>query len=109
MGHKLAERSKVPRVLNKRIDTIPPDAVYGGRPGPFGNWYRIGQPFHGHPMTREECVEEHRKDFLNNPALIAKVKKHKDKDWWCWCAPDLCHCNIYLRVANEKEGDGSQP
>ena len=91
----------MPKVLNKRNDKIPPEAVYGGRPGPFGNWYKIGQPFKGHPMTRDEAVEEHRKDFLNRPILIAEVKKHKGKDWVCWCAPLPCHCDVYLEVANQ--------
>ena len=31
----------MPKVLNKRTDTIPPDAVYVGRPSKWGNPFRI--------------------------------------------------------------------
>ncbi len=35
--------SDQPRVLNKRTDTIPPSAVYVGRPSKWGNPYIIGK------------------------------------------------------------------
>ena len=34
---------RVPRVLNKRTDRIPANAIYCGRPSPFGNPFAIGR------------------------------------------------------------------
>jgi hypothetical protein len=85
----------MPRVYNKRHGDAPIDAVYGGRPGPFGNPFKIGT--HG---NREQVIELHRIWLLCNPQLIELVKKQRGKNWVCWCYPLACHCDIYLEVAN---------
>lgn len=71
--------------------------VYIGRPGPFGNPFEIGK--HG---TREEVVEKYAEWVLTQPELLAIIQTElKGKVLGCWCAPELCHGDILLEIANE--------
>lgn len=89
----------MPKVLNRRFDTIPPDAIYVGRPSPFGN------PF---PMPREsfrDQVCDAYESIMSDPdnTLIPRIKAElKGKDLVCWCAPKRCHADTLLRIANEE-------
>ena len=87
------------KVLNKRrLNGVPPNTVYGGRPGPFGNRFLIGPD-----GTRDEVIALHKDWLLNTDegkALQIEVRKHRGKDWICWCAPAPCHCDIYVEIAN---------
>ena len=78
------------KVLNKRTDKIPPDAVYVGRPSKWGNPFKIGRD-----GTREKVVEKYR-FFLGN----IDVSELKGKDLVCWCSPLPCHADILLVLAN---------
>lgn len=71
--------------------------VYIGRPGPWGN------PFHiGADGTREEVVEKYAAWLIDQPELVAKVKRElKGKVLACWCSPKLCHGDILAEIANE--------
>ena len=91
------------KVLNARIvGKCPPNSVYGGRPGPFGNQFIIGPD-----GTRAEVIEKHRLYLESDPVLQAKIKEQRGKDWVCWCAPAPCHCDNYLKMANEEASDGN--
>ena len=92
--------NRLPRVLNKIVVGTPLNSVYGGRPAwPVG----LGNPYViGIDGTRKDVIAKHKEDFLSNSKWIREVKKHKGKDWVCWCAPKPCHCDIYLEVANEE-------
>lgn len=86
-----------PRVLHKYKDSIPPTAVYIGRPSKWGNPYVIGK--HG---DRRQVVELYTKYLLSNPYLIEQAKKElAGKDLVCYCAPELCHGHILMLVSNE--------
>ena len=90
----------MPQVLNARIvGKYPPNSVYGGRPGPFGNQFVIGPD-----GTRAEVIEKFRLYLASNPVLRAMVKKQRGKDWVCWCAPAPCHCTVMLECANPDLG-----
>lgn len=96
----------MPKVLNKRTDVIPPDAVYAGRPGIHGNRYRIGQMLDGRRLTREDCVRLHKQDILSHmekhpEELLEFQKKYCGKDWVCWCAPLPCHADVLFELANK--------
>jgi len=90
----------MPRVLNKRTDTIPPDAVYVGRPSKWGNPYIIGRD-----GTRKEVVEKYKLhlDNLIDAGFILTFDELRDKDLVCWCSPLPCHADILLEMANRKE------
>ncbi len=87
----------MPKVLNKRTDKIPPDAVYVGRPSKYGN------PFHiGRDGNRSEVIAKYRMRVLN---ILQFTDSHwlddlRGHDLVCWCAPLPCHANVLLELAN---------
>lgn len=82
------------QVLNKRTST---DGVYIGRPSKFGNPFVIGQ--HG---SRDEVIARYEAWLRTQPALIAAAKRElRGKSLVCWCAPQACHGDVLLRIANE--------
>lgn len=79
------------------IRNAPKDAVYCGRPGPWGNPYVMGP--HG---TRAEVIAKYRIWLFDQPLLVGRVKKElRGKHLSCWCAPLPCHAEILLELANE--------
>lgn len=90
----------MPRVLNKRSDQIPPDAVYVGRPSKYGNPWRAGRD-----GTREEVVARYKQWLMSYPARVREIQfELQGKDLACWCTPLLCHAEVLLRVANSPIG-----
>lgn len=90
----------MPRVLNKKHDLIPlGESVYIGRPSVWGNPYRIGPD-----GDRDEVIEKFTLYLYENPALVEKVKEElRGKDLVCYCAPEPCHGDVLLRLANIEE------
>ncbi len=84
----------MPKVLNKRTDDIPSDAIYVGRPSKWGNPFRIGR--HG---TREEVIEKYRLLAIKGQNFV----ELQGKDLVCWCAPKACHADVLLELANEPD------
>jgi hypothetical protein len=85
----------MPRVLNKKLSGLPAGAVYIGRPGKWGNPFVIGRD-----GTRGEVVTKYRAYLLANRALMAALPELTGKDLVCWCAPDACHGDVLLELAN---------
>lgn len=94
----------MPRVWNKRnrLEVRPLDAVYVGRPSPWGNPYKAGKD-----GTREQVVAKFE--------VYALERLNKEPDWLkplvgkdliCWCAPQVCHADVLLRLANNGDGTG---
>jgi hypothetical protein len=78
--------------------------VYIGRPGPFGNPFRIGPD-----GDREQVIAKYRTWFYNklkDEAFRGSVEALKGKRLLCWCKPDACHGDViveYLEgIKNEK-------
>lgn len=96
----------MPRVWNKRDPLTPPDAVYVGRPTMFGNPFthlasRV--PATLRVDTREEAIARYEVWLAHHPELIAAAKRDlRGKDLVCWCAPQACHADTLLRIANEE-------
>lgn len=87
----------MPKVLNKRTDIIPPDAVYVGRPSAAGNPFRIGID-----GAREEVIEKYRPWIEEQVRKgLVDLSKLRGKDLVCWCAPLSCHADILLEIANK--------
>jgi len=87
----------MPRVLNKRRDTIPPEAVYVGRPSKWGNPFTVGKD-----GTRTQVIEKYRSMLLGNRQLIEALPELRGRDLVCWCAPAPCHADILLELANRE-------
>lgn len=85
------------KILNKKTDNIPVDAVYIGRGSKWGNPFRIGT--HG---NRRQVIEKYRLFINSKPILLEEAKKElKNKDLVCWCAPRACHGDILMEIANK--------
>lgn len=81
-----------PRVLNRRRDLIPADAVYIGRGSPYGNPFVVGID-----GDRFQCVDLFETYVLPTLDLTAL----RGKDLVCYCAPKKCHGDVLLREANK--------
>jgi hypothetical protein len=85
------------KVINSRLGTCTlPSVVYIGRPGPWGNPFKIGE--HG---TREEVVEKFARWFATSTDPRAEWMRNnleslRDKHLRCWCAPLPCHGDVFV-------------
>jgi hypothetical protein len=93
---RVVSEGRAVRVWNKRQSGIPDEAVYVGRPTPWGNPFQIGPD-----GTREQVIQLYRDMLKDRPDVIAKAKKElRGKDLVCWCAPQPCHADVLMEVAN---------
>ena len=93
----------MPCVLNYKRDGLPPGAVYIGRMMP--QYGLVGGKWHnpywaGRDGTREEVIARYER-HLHDSGLIAAVHELRGLDLVCWCAPEPCHGDVLLRLANE--------
>ncbi len=85
------------KVLNARqVGRKPaPDRVYVGRPSKWGNPFVIGRD-----GTRDEVIAKYRAWILGQPALLAALGQLRGKNLVCWCAPERCHAEVLMDLAN---------
>lgn len=84
-----------PRVLNKRTDGVPPEAVYVGRPSKWGNPYRLEN------NSREQAIVKFKGYALGSASFCEAVRRElRGKDLVCHCAPLPCHATVLLEIAN---------
>jgi hypothetical protein len=88
----------MPTVLNKRTDKITDGAVYVGRPSRWGNPYMVGND-----GSRDEVIQRYYEYLLGRRDLMASLSELRGKDLVCWCAPEACHAEILLELANAPE------
>lgn len=90
----------MPKVWNKRDPNVPKDAVYVGRPSVYGNPYIIGKD-----GSREVVIYKYKqfayKQYSHDLSFIKAVNNLKGKDLVCWCAPEACHADVLLEIANK--------
>ena len=86
----------MPRVLNKRNDSITKDAVFVGRPSKWGNPFYLERD-----GNREQVIAKYREWLLGNEVLVDSLLELKGKDFYCFCSPLPCHADILLELANE--------
>lgn len=52
--------------------------------------------------TRQEAIERYEAWLLQQPQLIARIKRElRGKILGCWCAPLACHGDVLARIAND--------
>ena len=87
------------RILNQKIDAIPPDAVYvgRGRGSRFGNRYVIGRD-----GDRDQVIELYRR-WLWREIRAGRITRDDLRaldghDLVCWCHPKPCHAEVLRRA-----------
>jgi hypothetical protein len=101
----------MPRVLNARTlllkpNVVPPGAVYIGRHTRNG-WRasRWGNPFRlGKDGTSAEVIGRYRAWLCDQPDLMAALPELAGRDLVYWCAPEPCHGDVLLAMANAASG-----
>jgi hypothetical protein len=91
----------VPRVLNKHNTGSKPsdNCVLVDRTTKWGNPYRIGED-----GTREEVIAAYEgwiTRLIEELPDLYDIETLRGKDLVCWCAPEPCHADVLLRLANE--------
>ena len=86
------------KVHNKKHGTAPAGAVYIGRPSKWGNPFVIGRD-----GNREQVIAKFEKWILGQPQLLAQLHEIKGKDLVCFCAPEACHGDVLVRLANNNK------
>ena len=84
------------KVHNRHANTAPPDAVYIGRGSKWGNPYHIGRD-----GTRNAVCDKYETYLLGNKVLMNSLHELRGKDLVCSCAPERCHGDTLLRLANK--------
>lgn len=96
--HLKATHPTAPVVLNRRDfpGALPPNSSYVGRGTAFGNRFRIGIDG-DRDMVIDSYIAEKRQDeeFLD---LVRR--QLKGRNLVCHCAPERCHANWLIQVAN---------
>lgn len=104
-------RASVPRVFNRSTGTAPADAIYVGRPTKWGNpWTHTLSRDESvtYVETRAEAVEAFYDWILSNRPECVQLRRDarralRGKRLVCWCAPDLCHAEIWVMIADSKD------
>lgn len=83
------------KVWDRRDPTRPRDAVYVGRPSKWGNPYSL------RTYTRAEAIVRYERWLgLRIDAGELDLAELRGRDLVCWCAPEACHGDVLLRLAN---------
>lgn len=91
-GLKARQRGQaMPKVVHCKRE---PYDVYIGRPSKWGNPFEIGR--HG---TRDEVIAKYR-EWLLSGDLVHEVTELRGKTLGCWCAPNACHGDVLVELAN---------
>ena len=90
-----SSKPKVVHCKRERYD------VYIGRPSKWGNPFVVGKD-----GDRETVIELYREWLTDNPSLLEDLVELKGKVLGCWCAPNACHGDVLLELANRNEPSG---
>lgn len=90
---------KIPEVLNRyKASPLMAGAIYIGRPSVYGNPFVIGRD-----GSRAEVIAQYEEWLLKQPELVALIKVElRGRNLKCYCAPQPCHGDVLLRIANEE-------
>jgi hypothetical protein len=85
----------LPKVLNRKRDRIPSDAVTIGRPSIWGNPFGIGRD-----GDRAGVIAKHRRWLAGQAQLLRRLPSLRGCSLVCFCAPLGCHGDALLWLAN---------
>jgi hypothetical protein len=54
----------------------------------------------GRDGSRDEVIMKYRAWIVRQPALMAALQELHGKDLVCWCAPERCHAEVLIELAN---------
>jgi hypothetical protein len=75
-----------------------PFDVYIGRPSKWGNPFVIGKD-----GTRDDVIKKYESWLRSQPALLAALPELQGRVLACWCAPQACHGDVLVRLADLPE------
>ena len=79
--------------------------VYIGRPSKWGNPYPAPKGY-DRVADPERILERYEEHVRSRPDLMAALPELRGKVLGCWCAPQRCHGDVLVRMAEEPR-DGS--
>ncbi len=88
------------KVLNKHKAGVPDGAVYIGRGSKWGNPFRIGGD-----GDRTNVIAKHGAWLRDQHELLRALDELRGHDLVCFCAPQPCHGDLLLRLANATRED----
>jgi thymidine kinase len=98
------KRRKLPDAHVVLVRDHVPDAVYVGRPGPFGNPFIISVD-----GTRKQVIQKFTDMLMTSKDLLLQVRKHlRHKPLACHCSPKPCHADVLATVANMSDAQFDQ-
>ena len=94
----MTHESRTPKVYNKRNfdQHLDKEYIYVGRPSMWGNPFIIGMD-----GTREDVIQKY-KNYLFTSKLHEHLEELRGKNLVCWCAPEACHADVLLELANKE-------
>ncbi len=54
----------------------------------------------GRDGSRDEVIAKYRAWVVQQPALMGALHELRGKDLVCWCAPERCHADVLIELAN---------
>src|SRR4051794_35653764 len=101
----MPRRTTMPIVLNasgRRPNELGPNEAYIGR-HPRNGWRKSkwATPFKlSRDADRDLVIAMYRRWLLHRPDLLAALPELRGKDLVCWCAPEACHGDVLIELAN---------
>ena len=54
----------------------------------------------GRDGSRDEVIAKYRAWIVRQPELMAALPELRGKSLLCWCAPERCHADVLMELAN---------
>jgi len=55
----------------------------------------------GRDGSRDEVIAKYRARIVRQPVLMAALHELRGQNLVCWCAPERCHAEVLIELANE--------
>lgn len=81
--------------------------VYIGRACNMGGWRLKKSEWHNPFFVKEEgrqaALDKYEKHVRENEGLMSKLETLRGKRLGCWCAPDMCHGDVLVKLLDERD------